>query len=82
MATSGKQTEQTEQTTDTGQEQVESRMAQTQATFDKPVDYVGAGGRKRRVSSREGAIAAEYDGFYAPDSPSGKRLTAEAKKKS
>lgn len=43
----------------------------------KPQTYRNAAGQERRVTSVDGAVAAEWDGFYAPDSPTGKRLTAQ-----
>lgn len=42
----------------------------------EPKTYRNAEGRERRVTSQEGAVAAEWDGFYDPQSPSGKALSA------
>jgi hypothetical protein len=43
----------------------------------KTQTYRNAAGQERVVSSVDGAVAAEFDGFYAPDSPSGKRLASQ-----
>lgn len=39
-----------------------------------PVTYRNANGDERVVSSVDGAVAANAEGFYSPDSPSGRRL--------
>lgn len=42
----------------------------------KPQTYRNAAGEERLVTSIDGAVNARADGFYAPDSPSGKRLAS------
>ena len=42
-----------------------------------PVTYRNAAGEERIVSSVDGKVAAEFAGFYHPDSPSGRALRAE-----
>ena len=41
-----------------------------------PVTYRNANGDERVVSSVDGAVAANAEGFYSPDSPSGRRLAS------
>ena len=47
-----------------------------------PVNYVHADGRARQVTSVEGGVNANAQGFYHPDSPSGKRIAASAEQPS
>jgi len=42
----------------------------------KTQTYRNAAGQERIVTSVDGAVAAEFDGYYSPDSPTGKRLAA------
>lgn len=49
-------------------------------TSEKPVEFVRTDGRTRMVASVAGAVNANADGFYHPDTPSGKFAKSKAPK--